>query len=276
MFARHLITALSLAVGAALTGGSLAAQIDYRNLDEGRPVRTEDAYPVERYAFELSLPYEYANELGEGRRHLVVPELGWGALPNTMVGVQLPFAALDEGTAGGTDRGFAGPRLFAFYNVNTEGTALPALAVRTDVALPVGDLAGDATRVALTGIATRSWGRTRAHLNGSIGLGSDAGATTVHDVPDWAASVAVDHTFLRRSLLVLGELGARRAVGGAPTEVSLAFGGRLQLTPTVVLDAGLERRLTSDAGDDLGLTIGLSHAFGLAGLMPLDRPSGAR
>ena len=29
------------------------AQIDYRNLDDDRPVVTEDAYPVERYAFEL-------------------------------------------------------------------------------------------------------------------------------------------------------------------------------------------------------------------------------
>ncbi|MBA2669021.1 MAG: hypothetical protein H0U67_01455, partial [Gemmatimonadetes bacterium] len=41
-------------VGAlALFGGApLAAQTDYYNTDAGRPVRIEDAHPVERYAFE--------------------------------------------------------------------------------------------------------------------------------------------------------------------------------------------------------------------------------
>ena len=32
------------------------AQIDYRNLDDDRPVVSEDAYPVERYGFELLAP----------------------------------------------------------------------------------------------------------------------------------------------------------------------------------------------------------------------------
>ena len=31
----------------------LAAQTDFRNLDEGRPTHTEDALPVDRYGFEL-------------------------------------------------------------------------------------------------------------------------------------------------------------------------------------------------------------------------------
>ena len=35
----------------------LAAQTDFRNLDEARPIRTEDALPVDHYGFELSLPY---------------------------------------------------------------------------------------------------------------------------------------------------------------------------------------------------------------------------
>jgi hypothetical protein len=37
--------------------GPLPAQLDYRNLDDDRPTVTEDAYPVERYAFEFLLPY---------------------------------------------------------------------------------------------------------------------------------------------------------------------------------------------------------------------------
>jgi hypothetical protein len=40
------------------------------------------------------------------------------------------------------------------------------------------------------------------------------------------------------------------------------------LSPTLVLDAGIARRLRSRAGPDYDLTIGLSHAFGLPWLMP--------
>ncbi|MGH7658441.1 MAG: hypothetical protein ACREL6_09410, partial [Gemmatimonadales bacterium] len=65
----------------------LGAQTDYRNLDEGRPVGAEDAYPVERYAFEFVLPYAYGNGAGDDRLHRFMPELSYGILPNTQVGV---------------------------------------------------------------------------------------------------------------------------------------------------------------------------------------------
>jgi hypothetical protein len=48
----------------------LAAQIDYRNLDDERPVATEDAYPVERHAFELLTAYRYEHERGGANLHL--------------------------------------------------------------------------------------------------------------------------------------------------------------------------------------------------------------
>ena len=268
---RPFIAALAILVIGSLSGGPIAAQIDYRNLDEGRPVRTEDAYPVERYAFELVLPYEYENERGPGRSHLVAPELAFGILANTMVGLKLPFAALDGGFGVDTQWGFGGPRIFALYNFNTEGRLLPAFALRADASLPVGNLAGDQARGAFTAIATRSWGRTRAHLNATAGFGPEPVAPDdlpVHSSPAWSTSAAIDHTFLRRSVVVIGEIALGEAAGVSDTEVSVALGGRMQLTPTFVLDAGIERRLTNRAGTDIGLTIGLTHAFALAGLMP--------
>ena len=46
-------------VGALVSLGGFAtradAQTDYYNTDRGRPVQIEDAYPTERYAFELKL-----------------------------------------------------------------------------------------------------------------------------------------------------------------------------------------------------------------------------
>lgn len=257
----------TLAIVFTVTGlRPVAAQIDYRNLDDHRPVRTEDAYPIERYAFEFLAPYEYENGLGGEQHHAVVPELGYGVLANTQIGLKLPFAALQEPNS--TDWGFAGPRVFALYNFNTEGRWLPALALRADVAVPLGNLAGDNAQVTFKGIATRSWGRTRLHVNGSVTLGDAAGRPLVDAEPKWAVSAAVDRTLLRQSLLFIGELSILEAASQAPTEVTAAGGFRYQLTPTLVLDAGISRRLSADAGPDLGLTVGLSHAFSFAGLLP--------
>lgn len=266
-----LVAVLATVVIGATSVEVAHAQIDYRNLDEGRPTRTEDAYPVERFAFELVVPYQYENESGPGRGHLVAPELAYGVSANTMVGLKLPFAALDRGADVDTQLGFGGPRLFALYNFNTESSVLPAFAFRADASIPLGNLAGDQMRGSITAIATRSWGRTRAHVNVTAGLGSEPAVSDelpVHATPAWGAGAAVDRTFLRRSLVVIAEVTVREAVGESITEVSAGLGGRMQLTPTLVLDAGIERRLT-EAGADIGLTVGLTHAFALAGLMPV-------
>src|SRR5512147_2470444 len=136
-----------------------AAQIDYRNLDDDRPVVTEDAYPIERYAFELLAPYRYEAEADGARLHTAVPEVSYGLARNSQAGLKLPLAAVDESTE--TDWGLAGLRVFGLYNFTTETRSLPALALRADASFPVGSLAGEGTRLAIKAIATRSWGRTR-------------------------------------------------------------------------------------------------------------------
>ena len=245
---------------------SLAAQIDYRNLDDDRPVVTEDAYPVERYAFELLAPYRYEAEANSIRLHTTVPEAAYGLLRNAQVGVKLPLAAVDDGT--GTDWGLAGLRVFGLYNFNTETRWLPALSLRADASLPLGSLAGDGSRFALKAIVTRSWGRMRAHLNASRGFGSEDALSVAEPLNRWNASLAVDRTFFRSSILLIGEVAVSQAIQGAPTAVNASFGGRWQWTPTLVLDAGVTRRLRSGIGSDIALTVGLSHAFALRGLMP--------
>jgi hypothetical protein len=243
-----------------------SAQIDYRNLDDDRPVVTEDAYPVERYGFELIAPYRYEARVGGGRLHATVPEAAYGLVRNAQVGVKLPLAATQDGT--GTDWGLAGLRVFGLYNFNTETRWIPALSLRADASFPVGSLAGDGSRFALKAIATRSWGRMRAHLNVSRGFGSEDALSVAEPLNRWSGSLAVDRTFFRSSILFIGEVGVSQAVQDAPTEVNVSVGGRWQWTPTLVLDAGAMRRLRSNIGPDIGLTVGLSHAFALRGLMP--------
>jgi len=245
----------------------LAAQIDYRNLDDERPVATEDAYPVERHAFELLTAYRYERERDGANLHLFPLEIEYGAFDNAQVGLKVPIAGHDPGGGAGTDWGLAGLGAFALYNFNTESPALPALSLRIDLSLPVGSLAGDAARVSLKAIATRSWGLYRVHLNAVRSFGSEDAPGSAEVLPRWSYSLAADRTLFRESVLVVAELCASRAVRNTPTEVNAAVGARWQWTPTFVLDVGIARRLR-DTGPDFALTVGLSHAFGLAGLLP--------
>ena len=266
---RYTHTAAVLAAAALILGAAPAtAQIDYRNLDDGRPVHTEDAYPIERYAFELLAPVRFEASSAGLDNAIVGPEVEYGAFMNGQVGLALPLARVHA--PGGSDFGLAGLRLHAFYNLNTESRSLPAFAVRTDLALPVGALAGDVARLSVKGIATRSWGLIRAHVNATWSFGSENGLAQAEAAPRWSGSLAVDRTLFRQSLLLVIEGLAEQEVRGGPTIATLAAGARWQWTPTAVLDLGVSRRLTSD-GPDFGITLGLSHAFALRGLLPAGR-----
>lgn len=253
----------------ALRAPAATAQIDYRNLDDDRPVRVEDAYPAERYAFELLIPYSYERERGGATIHASVLELEYGVLRNAHVGVKAPLAAVRE--VGRTNRGLSGLRLFALYNFNTESVLLPAVSLRADAAFPVGALGGNETQVALKAIATRSWGRNRIHLNGALRLAGDGAGPAVEGLERWWAGAAFDRTLFRQSLLVLGEVYASRLATGTPLEVNASLGLRWQWRPTTVIDVGVSRRLRQNVGPDYGLTFGISNAFAIAGLMPRGR-----
>jgi hypothetical protein len=261
-----------LAVGVlfATTRAPLAAQIDYRNLDDDRPVRVEDAYPVERFAFEALLPYVAEREAGGITTHSLVPELSYGLFRNTQIGLKLPFAI--ETGPGGTRTGLSGLRPFALYNFNTESRLLPALSIRVDGAFPVGALAGDKTRVAFKAIATRSWGRNRIHLNGAYAVGADGAGAAAEGLARWWAGGAIDRTLFRQSTLLVGEVYLLKPDRGARVEVNASIGMRYQWTTATVFDLGVSRRLKSGVGPDVAVTVGLSHAFAIPGLMPGGTP----
>jgi hypothetical protein len=257
----------ALAVAVASVGATPAAgQIDYRNLDDDRPVHVEDAYPVERYAFELLIPYTYEREQGGGWRHHSVVELAYGIVRNAHVAVKLPLAGVREGAD--TDWGLAGVRALVLYNFNTEGPWLPALSLRADLDLPVGSLAADEASVSVKGILTRSWGRSRLHLNGAYRFGPEGAPAAVEAAHQWWYGAALDRTLFRQSLLLVGEVYVARPADGVPVEVNASLGVRWQWRPTTVVDLGVTRGLRADYGPEVGVTVGLSHAFAVAGLLP--------
>ena len=261
------LPAATIAFGVlAIAAAPVGAQIDYRNLDDDRPTRIEDAYPVERFAFEVLIPYAIERERGGVTVHSWVLELAYGVLRNAQIGLKAPLAAVRMG--GNTTSGLSGLRAFALYNFNTETLLLPALSLRTDVTFPVGPLAGSDTRVTVKGIATRSFGRTRVHLNGAYGFGPNGTPAVVETAERWWYGAAIDRTLFRQSLLLVGEVYALRALDGVPTEVNASLGLRWQWRPTAVIDVGISRGLRAGLGPEYAVTVGVSNAFAIAGLMP--------
>lgn len=262
------ITTTALAVGTLVLLGTAPAraQIDYRNLDDDRPTLIEDAYPIERYAFELLTPYRFEREADGTALHVVVPELEYGIARNAQVGLKVPLVAVRA--AGMTDWGLAGLTAFGLYNFNTESRWLPALSLRADLSFPVGALAGDDTRASLKAIATRSWGRNRIHLNLSRGFGSEDRLAAAEAANRWVFGAAADRTLFRQSILAIAEVYTLEPVKDAATEVNASLGARYQLDTYTVLDLGVSRRLRSSVGPDVAVTVGFSRAFAIPGLMP--------
>lgn len=258
-----------LAIGAVVRPAG--AQTDYYNTDKGRPVTIEDAYPVERYAFELQLaPVRLEREGGGDYSWEIAPELAYGILPRTQLEVGFPIVFRDASGDEGRAEGLAGIEVAALHNLNVETRTLPALAVGAEVLLPVGGLAPDRAYTSLKGIATRTFSWARFHVNGQYTLGSDAGeGDPVGEASRWMAGVAVDRTFPLRSLLVTADVFAEQPlVDDDELQWTAEAGFRYQTSPQFNIDFGAGRRF---AGGEQGwfLTFGAAHAFAVRSLLPV-------
>jgi hypothetical protein len=249
----------------------LAAQTDYYNTDAGRPVQIEDAYPVERRAFEIqAAPLRLERARGGVYHWGIEPEIAFGILPRTQVELGVPLAFVDAGATGRAS-GVAGVDLSMLYNLNVE-TAIPALGIAAGVLLPVGNLGPDEAYASVKGIATRTFRWARFHVNAEYTFGSELAASTASDesvgagaveLSRWMAGVAVDRTSPLRSILVTAELVAREPLrADESVEWNVGTGLRYQFRPRWALDAGIGKRLT---GDDRAwyVTFGSAYAFGL-------------
>ena len=272
-------TSLSVAASVALVALGVsprraAAQTDYYNTDAGRPVQIEDAYPVERRAFEIqAAPLRLERSRGGVYNWGIEPEIAYGILPRTQIEIGVPLAYIDAGL-GNRTAGLAGVDVSVLHNLNVE-TSIPALAIAAGVLLPAGNLGPDEVYPSVKGILTRTFTWARFHVNGQYtfgdrlpaqqegGAGSGAVGPQALELSQWLAGVAVDRTFPLRSLLVTGEVYAREPLReGEDLEWNSGVGLRYQISPRLNIDSGIGRRLT---GDDQGwyATFGTALAFGL-------------
>ena len=232
---------------ALATGGRAAdAQTDYYNLDRGRPLRVEDALPIERHAIEWQLaPLRLSGARGAGSTLSAEPELAWGVWPRTQVEVGVPLALLRHG--GRETIGGAGIDLAVLHAFNTETTSLPALAASVRMVVPAGPLGPSRSVATFTALATRTLSSGRIHLNLSGSPGRFRADDRVGEAARWAAGVALDHAFVFRALLLGADLVARSPLAGdAGVAWSAATGVRYQVGPRLGVDAGIGRAFDTD------------------------------
>jgi hypothetical protein len=273
----------TVALALALFAVPAAAQHDFRSSDQDRPIRVEDAYPLEFLEWEWQVGGRGMLADGGPSTASLFLELKTGFARNWQAGVEAHgFGARASGVNQVGLHEFRGHILF---NLNHESTSLPALAMRADVFTPgVGELAHQKPGGRLRWMATRSFGRTRAHANLAFtwAVPEDGG-------PFWSGGVAFDYPIGLFSKAVVGgvyvEVPATAQVGplrprpeGGERRTWVELGSRFQLTYTAVLDFGLVAQVDQwvDGRENIGLVLGISRTFGIPGLMrvpPYPEPS---
>jgi hypothetical protein len=247
---------LIIIVGLVAVVPPLAAQTDYRNLDAEHPLRTEDAYAIERGALEFAI--------GAGRSFGVAGDGHLGFEPELAVGLrnaQLSFAWPFGRSDGGALHGL-GPRVGLLLNPITQPRRWPALAFRVDGALVDGLDGASDLRVGGTLIATRAFGMTRVHLNASFNAGPESPKYDDEFPARYEASIALDRSLWRNSLLLGIEGGVAQTVRGADPTWLGGAGLRWQWTPTDVLDLGYRATSHLALRTSHSFSVGLTHAWG--------------
>ena len=244
--------------GTAVPATSVAAQTDFYNLDKDRPLRVEDAYATKRWAFELQGSPLTLNQTREGELHYAPSlELKHGLLPGFEISVGSHLDVSRSGTETSTTLGRV--EVSGLANLWVETQRLPAVGIRVTGHVPTrSDAEADLEVRALVtrGVA----GPVRAHINGAWLTGDGARE-------EWWAGLALDWTLPFHHTLLLAE-GWVADGGEGDATFHTGTGGRIQLSPTLTLDAGVGRDWRGETGRDWSLTLGLTHEFAVRGLIP--------
>jgi len=215
-----------------------AFAIDHKNLDEGRPLRLDDAYAISTGEIAVEAGAGFTLQRRGPNRGFFPIEVLYGAFPNFQIGLGT-FLSTDPHEV--DERPQSGDvRFSALYNVNQETLSLPAFGVKLGLDAPTGiDSRGFA--VELKGIVTKSFERLSIHFNGGYELFSDSrreerdgqynlvlGASYPVGAPKFTRATLIADVFTEQSLH-----------RGEPNVVGTELGLRYQLTPRIVWDIGV-------------------------------------
>ena len=234
--------------------------IDHKNLDENRPLRVEDAYPIASDEIAIEVGGGAAIQRRGDSRGAFPIEILYGALPNLQLGVGTTLLTdpheTDEVKSGDL-------KLSALYNFNQETLMLPALGFKFALGVPTGvDSSG--VDVEIKGIVTKSIDRLSFHFNAVYAFLNG----TRPDERDGryqfilGASYPVGAPLYTRTTLVADLFVQQAAHRGGPDIFGAEIGFRHQLTSRIVLDAGIGTELVGPADRSaFFFTTGVSVGF---------------
>lgn len=244
----------------AIAPGDVYAS-DHANLDEGRPLRLEDAYAIADGEIALEIGGGFTLPRRGSNQGVFPAELLFGALPNLQLSVGTTLATDPWGI---DDRPRSGDiQVSALYNFNQETISLPAFALKVGVDTPTG-VGGRGYGLELKGIITKSLERLSLHLNVGYELlvATGRGDRDGRYKLTLGASYPLGAPHFTRATLVGDVFAEQSTRRGEATVVGLEVGVRYQLTPRIVWDVGIGTECAGPAHrSDLFMTTGLSFGF---------------
>jgi len=250
---------MSMLVVAMATGKVNA--IDHTNLDEGRPLRLEDAYALADGEIALEAGGGFTLQRRGSNRSVFPAEVLHGAYPNLQLAVGTTLSTDPRDI---DDRPKSGDlEVSALYNFNQETISLPALALKVGVDTPTG-VGARGYGVELKGIITKSIERLSLHLNAGYEFLIATGAGDRDGRYKFAlgASYPIGAPQFTRAALVGDVFAEQSTRRGEPTVVGVEVGVRYQLTPRIVWDVGIGTEFAGPTHrSDLFMTTGFSFGF---------------
>ena len=256
---RHRIVVTSAVLAGALSSPLWA--IDHANLDEGRPLRFEDAYPVAHgeKVFEAGVGASFERKRDD--RVFLGFDALYGVLPNTQIGLGTSFSSDPHQVEGQEKSGDL--RLSALYNFNQETLDLPAFALKGQANFPTGvDSAG--ADLGFTGIATKSFGRLGLHLNAGYTFlsGEEAGERDGQYKVALGTSYPLGAPQNTRTTVLADLFTQQSTLKGDDNVYGAEAGVRYQLGTQSAVDIGVGSEFSGPAQrSSLYLTAGISYSF---------------
>jgi hypothetical protein len=235
--------------------------MDHNNLDEGRPLRIEDAYPIAYREVSAETGVRFAQNRQSPDRFAFPVEILYGAYWNLHLGLGSTPATqphtIDEAEKSGD------LRAFALYNFNQETMRLPAFAAKLSVDFPTG-VRSRGVDAELKGIMTRSFGQMRTHLNVGyefVGHASNGGRGGRYAIVLGAQyPLGYPRHF---DTTLLADVFTQQAVhAGDRNPSGIEVGIRQQIAPLTVVDFGVGTEFVGPADrTPFFATLGVSVGF---------------
>lgn len=246
----------------ALAGFVPAARaIDHKNLDEGRPLRLEDAYSIAQgeWALETGVGYSFVRN---GRDRAFFPmEVLYGAFPNFQAGIGTTLFTnprdIDEPSKSGD------LQVSGLYNFNQETLSLPAFGLKGSLNLPTG-VRSPGADFEMKGLVTKSFNRLSLHFNPAYEFigGSGSGGRDGRYSFTLGASYPIGAPQYTRTTLVGDVFTEQSSAKGESNIWGVEIGFRHQMTRRLVLDFGLGSEFAGPSKrSPFFVTTGLSFAF---------------